>query len=95
MEEVVRDGNRRTPRAGGADMARKWLLGLVAFVSAGSIGCSTLDGPRKNKEKPKPDLPSYSIEEQERRGRDKYAIPNDDFRTGPPTFIGKPSPTGR
>jgi hypothetical protein len=59
------------------------------------IGCSSFSGPRQNRNKPRPDLPEYSIEEQQRRGRDKYAIPEDDFRVSPPTFIGRPSPTGR
>ena len=59
------------------------------------LGCKDFNGPRKAISKPKPDLPEYSIEEQQRRGRDKYTIPEDNFRTGPNLNIDRPSPTGR
>jgi hypothetical protein len=75
-------------------MNAKWMIGLVVLVGL-QTGCNSFDGPRQNRRKPRPDLPELSIEEQQRRSRDKYVIPEDDFRTAPPTFIGRPSPIGR
>jgi hypothetical protein len=37
----------------------------------------------------------YTIEEQQRRGRERLAITEDDFRIGPKGYIDRPSPTGR
>lgn len=65
-------------------------LGLMSLT-----GCRTIAGPFEARSKPKPDLPGYTIEEQERRGRDKFATFEDDRRIGPPTYIDRPSPTGR
>jgi hypothetical protein len=76
------------------DMSWK-LIAVLALISLGQMGCSTIDGIRDNKRKPRPDLPELSIEEQMRRGRNKYAIPEDDWRIGPPTGNGQPSPIGR
>lgn len=44
---------------------------------------------------PPPDSPAYgdrSIEAQERRGRARYAIGEDDPRIGPRTFTDRPDP---
>jgi hypothetical protein len=41
---------------------------------------------------PPPDAPGYTIEEQERRGRARYAIGEDDFRIGPKTYADRPDP---
>jgi len=77
-------------------MARARMVLLLAAVASSAIaGCKDFNGPRKAISKPKPDLPEYSIEEQQRRGRDKYTIPEDNFRTGPNLNIDRPSPTGR
>ena len=76
-------------------MARQRMILLAALVGFASVGCKDFDGPRKAAVKPKPDLPGYTIEEQERRGRDKYTIPEDNFRNGPNLNIDRPSPTGR
>ncbi len=70
-----------------------WMLGLAALGA--TAGCKGFDRPCDKKALPKPDLPQYSIEEQERRGRAKYALPREDFRTGPGGMIDRPSPTGR
>jgi hypothetical protein len=74
-------------------VTRTVLILLVGLM--GLSGCRNVSGPREARLKPKPDLPEYSIEEQERRARDKYAIPEDDRRIGPPGFIDRPSPIGR
>jgi hypothetical protein len=73
----------------------KLILTALAAVALAPVGCGGFDGPRRNATKPRPDLPEYSIEEQRRRARDKYALPEDDFRTGPPSFVDRPSPIGR
>ena len=73
----------------------KLILAALAAVSLAAVGCGGIDGPRKNASKPRPDLPEYSIEEQRKRARDKYALPDDDWRTGPATFSDRPSPIGR
>jgi hypothetical protein len=41
------------------------------------------------------DAPGYDIPEQKQRGRERYAITEDDFRIGPPGYIARPSPLGR
>ena len=69
---------------------------LVLFLAVVCLsGCRNIAGPREARQKPKPDLPEYAIEEQERRARDKFAIPEDDRRIGPSGYIDRPSPTGR
>lgn len=68
------------------------ILGLILVAAP---GCQFISGPREARMKPRPDLPEYSIEEQQRRARDKFAIPEDDLRTVPPGFIDRPSPIGR
>ena len=73
----------------------KLILAAVAAVALVPVGCGGIDGPRKNASKPRPDLPEYSIEEQRKRARDKYALPDDDWRTGPASNIDRPSPIGR
>jgi hypothetical protein len=74
-------------------MARRLIpfaLGVLTLV-----GCRNVAGPLEARSKPKPDAPGYTIEEQERRARDKYAIPEDDWRVSPSGFIDRPSPVGR
>ena len=76
-------------------MARQRMILLALLVGVAGTGCKDFNGPRKAAVKPKPDLPEYTIEEQQRRGRDKYTIPEDNFRIGPNLNIDRPSPTGR
>ena len=74
---------------------KKLVLSTLAALALAPVGCGGIDGPRKNASKPRPDLPEYSIEEQRKRARDKYALPDDDWRTGPASNIDRPSPIGR
>jgi hypothetical protein len=77
-------------------MVKNGILGVLAVGLALSMGCKQYDGPRAARSKPKPDLPEYSIEEQQRRAYDKYpALPQDDRRAGPAMEIDRPSPIGR
>jgi hypothetical protein len=41
------------------------------------------------------DDPRYTIPEQERRGRERLTILEDDIRIGPKTYSDRVSPTGR
>lgn len=67
---------------------------LVILASVSSSGCRLVDSLRAPRYIGRPDLPGYSIEEQERIGRSVYGIPDDDFRVGPRTGIGRPDPIG-
>ena len=64
------------------------LLALLA------TGCKHIDGPFSARSKPAP-VPGTSLDEQQKRGRDKYALPEDDRSIGPPVFVDRPGPTGR
>lgn len=80
----------------------KLALLLLAVASAGT-GCRNFDTPRSLRGTPKPDDPMYgtreyggasgnSIAEQERRGRARFGIGEDDFRVGPKTYSDRPDP---
>lgn len=56
-------------------------------------GCQHTIGPLVNRHREKPDDPYFSIEEQKRRGRDRYSLP--DETAGPKTGIDSYGPTGR
>jgi hypothetical protein len=60
-----------------------------------SLGCRNVGGLCAARSKPRPDDPSYTIEEQKRRARDKYAIPDNDFRLGPNVYNDLPGGVGR
>lgn len=69
---------------------------LFLIVLTGSLaGCRNIAGPLEARNKSRADLPGYTIEEQERRGRDRLATFEDDPRIGPSTYISRPGPTGR
>ena len=71
-------------------MRRMMLLGLLLLA-----GCQNTVGPLENRFRPRPDNPYYSIEEQKRRGRDRYALPDDSAAVGPRTGLSSYGPTGR
>lgn len=74
-------------------MMRRWLL--LSLMLSGLIGCSNITGPIANRRSPERiDDPLYSIEEQERRGRERLSLPEDD-RMSPNTYMGRYGPTGR
>lgn len=78
-------------------MTRKLVMLTVvtAVTVLSSIGCCNYNGVRDARSKPRPDDPRYTIEEQKRRARDKYALPETDFRTGPITGSELPGGIGR
>lgn len=75
-------------------MARTLVL-LVGVIAASAVGCCGTSGVRDARDKPQPDNPRYTTEEQKRRARDKYAVPIEDFRTGPRTGSELPGGIGR
>jgi hypothetical protein len=86
---LAEDGS---PTRGDADMTRTtFTLGLLLAGSC-AAGCGGFDTPRMLRGTPRPDQPGLSIEEQERRGRARYGIAEDDFRIGPKTFVDRPDP---
>ena len=61
------------------------ILGILCLV-----GCQTVIGPFAPRSPERVDDPRYSIAEQEARGRDRYAIPDDSRKVGPPSGNGLP-----
>jgi hypothetical protein len=68
---------------------------LAISTVLSSLGCCNVGGLRDARSKPQPDNPRYTIEEQKRRARDKYAIPDSDVRIAPPTGSELPGGIGR
>jgi hypothetical protein len=83
-------------------MCRRILL-LLALVAL--AGCTRYTGPLETRQMGRADpqellpngetRPIYSIDDQKLRGRERYAITEDDFRIGPNGYISRPSPIGR
>lgn len=73
-------------------MIRRLLILAVAVAAAS--GCRSVAGPREARGKPTP-VPGTPIEEQQRKARDKYALPSDEPLLDPPGYIGRGGPTGR
>ena len=70
-------------------------LVLVAGLLASSVGCSQFRGPIETRHLPRADAPGYTIYEQQRRGRERLTITEDDYAIGPKAFIDRPTPLGR
>ena len=73
---------------------------MVLGPLGAAAGCTRFAGPLAVRETGRPDgiAPDgqrYSIDEQQRRGRERYAIPEDDWRIGPKTNIDRSGPIGR
>ena len=73
------------------------LLGLLFLLTVTAlVGCNRFSGPAESRERiGRVDAPGYDISEQKVRGRERFAINEDDYRIGPKGFIDRPSPTGR
>jgi len=75
---------------------RRRILGLLLLGVIASAGCAGFMGPREVRQQlGRADAPGYTIPEQQQRGRERYAITEDDYRIGPRGYIDRPSPTGR
>jgi hypothetical protein len=85
-------------------MRRRLLLAAVLGLIV-CAGCTRFSGPLETRHMGRADpyaigpdcdrRPFYTIPEQEQRGRERLAIPEDDFRIGPKTYADRPSPIGR
>ena len=73
-------------------MARTLTIAF-ALLTLG-VGCQNYDKPRDLRDKPRPNLSQFEPEEQERRIRGRYSIPQDDRAVGPKTFIDRGTPVG-
>lgn len=74
---------------------RLMLLSVLALV-----GCNRFSGPLETRQLGRPDgyAPDgtrYSLDEQKKRGRERLAVSEDDYRIGPKGYIDRPSPIGR
>ena len=74
----------------GWTMRRMMLFGVLILA-----GCQNTIGPLANRNRERPDQAQYDIEEQKRRGRDRYSLPDDSPLIGPRTGISNYGPTGR
>ena len=78
---------------------------IPVFLLISSTGCYRFAGPIAVRNMGPADpyaigpdgerRPYYTIPEQERRGRARLAITEDDWAIGPKGYIDRPSPTGR
>jgi hypothetical protein len=57
-------------------------------------GCrSNVIGPFEHRRPERVDDPTLTIPEQQRRGRDRLALPDDSSTTGPPSGVERPTRT--
>jgi hypothetical protein len=75
-------------------MSRTLTLLLLAAAVPAAVGCKCFETPRSLRGSERPDRCDLPIDEQERRGRARYGLHDDDFRVGPNTFTERVSPTG-
>ncbi len=68
-------------------MRRMLIVGLLLLA-----GCRNVIGPFEYRKPERVDDPHYTISEQQRRGRDRLALPADN---GPPTGVALPPGYGR
>jgi hypothetical protein len=60
------------------------------------VGCQGLVGPRQRRDNPQVvDDPRLTIDEQERRARDRLALPDPSIDLGPRTYTDIPGSYGR
>jgi hypothetical protein len=79
------------PRKGAEKMRRMILLGCLLLA-----GCRGVVGPFEHRRPERVDDPRLSTSEQQRRGRDRMALPVESPAVGPLSGIeGLPGPHGR
>lgn len=71
-------------------MRRLFLLGVLL-----TVGCQNVVGPFQSRAPMRVDDPRYTIREQQRRGRERLAIPEDQSSLAPPLYVDRPDPVGR
>jgi hypothetical protein len=70
----------------------RWFIGIGLLLLA---GCQNVIGPFQHRDPRRVDDPLLTISEQERLGRDRYALPERSVTVAPPTLIDRPDPTYR
>ena len=70
------------------------LFVICLMVMAGCAGCQSVSGPFQPRKPERVDQPGLPINEQEVRGRDRLALP-DDHGLAQPTGINPPGMIGR
>jgi hypothetical protein len=75
---------------------RKLLL-LILLVGVGGCQAFGLAGRKKDTDSRSGSDPFYSpdLEEQQKFGRSRYSYPEDDRGIAPPSYSGRPTPSGR
>lgn len=71
-------------------MRRVFLLGALLLT-----GCQNVIGPFQSRAPQRVDDPLLSIGEQQRRGRDRLALPEDQTGLAPKTYTDRADPHGR
>lgn len=71
-------------------MPRLFLLGALFLA-----GCQSVVGPFQSREPQRVDDPLFNIGEQQRRGRDRLALPEDQTGMAPRTYTDRADPHGR
>jgi hypothetical protein len=59
-----------------------------------TVGCGTVVGPFENRKPQRVDDPHYTIPEQEARGRDRLALPDQSKNVAPGSYGDFPIPNG-
>lgn len=81
---------RSRPQQDAEKMRRLCLWCLLCLA-----GCSNVSGPFAHRKPERVDDPLLTIGEQQRRGRDRLALPEDNVNVAPPTGVQLPGPHGR
>ena len=69
-------------------MRRLFLIGALCLA-----GCHNLVGPFQHRQPERVDDPNLPISEQERRARDRLALPDESVSVGPHSGVALPGPT--
>ena len=79
---------------------RRRLLLLAALAVLAQAGCGRFAGPLESRQQGRVDprdeygRPVFNIEEQQKRGRERLSISEDDYRIGPKGYIDYPALAG-
>jgi hypothetical protein len=71
-------------------MRRLFCLGVLCLA-----GCQNVIGPFGHRDPQRVDDPLLTIGEQQRRGRDRLALPEESTSIAPPTYADRPGLNGR
>lgn len=77
------------PKEGTDKMRRLFLVAALCLA-----GCQNVTGPFQSRTPTRVDDPLLTINEQQRRGRERLAIPEDRGALAPKLYIDRPDPLG-